>query len=160
MASPVFFFQEPFAAAGVVGLLSNLFERVVLAQSGEKLVDDPVEVRTPTIAIAVVAVDAHVEGIKVVGFFVGLRRFDQKIGSANVLKKALRLGPLLFSASQSPSIVMCSMASLDFMNGLSRFAASHWMGHVRQYQYLVAPTRNEEFHLKLQTDGCSDTCQL
>lgn len=158
MASPVFF-QKPLAAARVVRLLLNLIERVVLAQRDKKRVDDQVEVRTPTVAIAVVAVDAHVEGIKV-GTFISFGRFDQKIGSAHVLEKALRLGPLLSSAAQSPSIVMDSSARLDFTNGLSGVAASHGMGHVRQSQHLVALTRDQEFLLELQADGRSDPCQL
>lgn len=94
--SPVLAQKFP-AVADVLRLLCNVFETVVLAHEGVKCADSDVLVGTPKLAIAVVALDAMVEGVETSFMLVEL--FPSSTGMANVPEKTCRLNPFRWSTS-------------------------------------------------------------
>lgn len=110
------------------------------------------------LTIALVAVNANVEGIELTAFgLVG--RFHERIGFMQVLVKSFRLYPLLLSTSGAPTIVMPSVANLDLIHGSSCMGASLWI-KARYQMHLVALTWNQMTSLQLLTYRSSDACEL
>lgn len=161
VASPVVFHKH-LAAARVVRLLANVLETVGLTHFGVEAADGEVLVWPTTIAVAVVALDTHVERVEVFVFIAVshvVRRFYQTAGSGNVPVETFSLHPLILSAPQAPPTVMQSMTRLDFIDCLSGVGASDW-SHAREHHFLVALTWNKMFLLKLSTYSSSNTCEL
>lgn len=65
VAAPVLFFHKRLAAARVVGPLFEVLDTVGFAHWAVEFADAVVDVRTPTLPVAGVALDTNVEGVEV-----------------------------------------------------------------------------------------------